>query len=117
MSSSDLTAAGPAPSGQHVRRRGPWLQAFARFRRRPLGVAALLVVIAFALVAALAGAIAPYPAARLFIEYLNDPQAPSLHHGHLLGTDVLGHDFLSAAPVCDPRVADRARSSVPAARR
>ena len=58
-------------------------------------MAALLVVIAFALVAALAGSIAPYPAARLFIEYLNDPQPPSLHHGHLLGTDVLGHDFFT----------------------
>ena len=85
----------PAPPEERVRRRGPWLQAFSRFRRRPLGVAALLILIAFALVAALADTIAPYPAARLFIEYLNDPQAPSLHHGHLLGTDVLGHDFLT----------------------
>jgi peptide/nickel transport system permease protein len=71
------------------------LQALARFRRRWLGVAALLVVLAFVVVAAAASRIAPYPAARLFLEYLNQPQGPSLHHGHLLGTDVIGHDMLS----------------------
>ncbi len=95
MSGTDITAAEPSPSSDRVRTRGPWLQALARFRRQPLGVLALLVVVAFAVVAIVADAIAPYPASRLFVEYLNDPQAPSLHHGHLLGTDVLGHDYLS----------------------
>jgi peptide/nickel transport system permease protein len=88
-------AAGPVPGESLVRSRGPWRQAAARFRRRPLGVAALLVVLAFALVAAFADRLAPYPAARLFFEYLNKPAAPSLHHGHLLGTDGIGHDMLS----------------------
>jgi peptide/nickel transport system permease protein len=92
---SDLTAAKTPRPAERVRRRGPWVQALARFRRRPLGVAALLVVVAYALVAIFADAIAPYPAARLFMEYVNDPQPPSLHGGHLLGTDVLGHDYLS----------------------
>jgi peptide/nickel transport system permease protein len=95
LSTSDLIAAETPPAGRVVRSRGPWLQALARFRRRPLGVAALLVLLAFAVTAAIAARVAPYPAARLFLEYLNRPQAPSFHHGHLLGTDVLGHDMLA----------------------
>jgi ABC-type dipeptide/oligopeptide/nickel transport system permease subunit len=95
LSGSDVIAAEPSPSGEAVLRRGPWLQAVARFRRRPLGVVALLVLVAFAVVAGLADVIAPYPAARLFVEYLNRPQPPSFHGGHLLGTDVLGHDYLT----------------------
>jgi ABC-type dipeptide/oligopeptide/nickel transport system permease subunit len=95
LSGSDVIAAEPSPSGEAALRRGPWLQALARFRRRPLGLVALLVVVAFAVVAGLADVIAPYPAARLFVEYLNRPQPPSFHGGHLLGTDVLGHDYLT----------------------
>jgi peptide/nickel transport system permease protein len=56
---------------------------------------AVLVILAFAITAAVADLVSPYPAARLFLEYLNSPQPPSLHHGHLLGTDLLGHDMLS----------------------
>ena len=82
-------------SGERVRSRGPWRQALARFRRRPVGVAAVLILLAFAVVAVLAPRIAPYSGARLFYEYLNDPQPPSLHGGHLLGTDVIGHDMLT----------------------
>jgi len=93
LATGGAIAAGRAPGESLVRSRGPWRQALGRFRRRPLGVAALLVVLAFALVAALAPRLAPYPAARLFLEYLNSPQPPS--HGHLLGTDLLGHDMLS----------------------
>lgn len=95
MDTGGAIAAGLAPGESLVRSRGPWRQAASRFRRKPLGVFALLVVLAFALVAALADRLAPYPAARLFLEYLNSPQAPSFHHGHLLGTDLLGHDMLS----------------------
>jgi ABC-type dipeptide/oligopeptide/nickel transport system permease subunit len=95
MSTSELTARVQAPSEGPVRSRGPWLQALARFRRRPLGIAAVLVILAFAVVAVIADLVTPYPAGRLFLEYLNRPQPPSLHHGHLLGTDVLGHDMLS----------------------
>jgi ABC-type dipeptide/oligopeptide/nickel transport system permease subunit len=76
-------------------RRGPWRQAGGRFVRRPVGVVALLVVVALAVAAFLAGKLAPYAPGQIFIEYLNSPQPPSLHHGHLLGTDGLGHDELS----------------------
>jgi ABC-type dipeptide/oligopeptide/nickel transport system permease subunit len=78
-----------------LRPRGPWRQAGRRFVRRPLGVVALLVVVALAVVAFLAGVLAPYAPGQIFIEYVSAPQAPSLHHGHLLGTDGLGHDELS----------------------
>lgn len=55
----------------------------------------MLVLVAFAVVGFLAPRIAPYSGAQLFFEYLNDPQPPSLHSGHLLGTDVIGHDMLT----------------------
>jgi peptide/nickel transport system permease protein len=95
LGTDHLTGAEAAAAAAPVRSRGPWLQALARFRRRPLGIAALLVLLAFVVAAAVATLVSPYPPARLFLEYLNRPQAPSLHHGHLLGTDVLGHDMLS----------------------
>jgi peptide/nickel transport system permease protein len=43
----------------------------------------------------LAPRLAPYQGAQLFFQYLNDPQPPSFHGGHLLGTDLLGHDYLT----------------------
>jgi peptide/nickel transport system permease protein len=78
-----------------LRRRGPWRQALARFRRRPLGIAAVLVVSAFVAVALLTPRIAPYSGAQLFYVFINDPQPPAWHGGHLLGTDVIGHDMLT----------------------
>jgi peptide/nickel transport system permease protein len=77
-----------------VRPKGPWRQAFVRFRRSPLGVVALVVLAALFVVGALAGVLAPYPPARTFLEYINQPQPPGTK-GHLLGTDVIGHDFFS----------------------
>jgi peptide/nickel transport system permease protein len=56
---------------------------------------ALLLVLAYAVVAAFAPAIAPYGEYRVFFQYVNHPVTPSLHGGHLLGTDVLGHDMLT----------------------
>jgi peptide/nickel transport system permease protein len=73
---------------------GPWQQALIRFRRHPLGVVALVVLLAFLVVGALAGVLAPYPAGRTFIELIQKPQPPLTSH-HLLGTDVLGRDFLT----------------------
>jgi ABC-type dipeptide/oligopeptide/nickel transport system permease subunit len=78
-----------------LRRRGPWRQALGRLRRRPLGIAAGLVVVAFMVVALLTPRIAPYSGAQLFYPFINDPQPPAWHGGHLLGTDVIGHDMLT----------------------
>ena len=77
-----------------VRSRGPWRQAFARLRRRPLALVAGGVVGLFVLVALLAPVVAPYPAGASFLELIQKPQAPLAPH-HLLGTDVLGHDVLT----------------------
>lgn len=74
---------------------GLWVQAARRFARRPLGIAALLVLLFFVVVAFLAPRIAPYSGVELFMQYLLNPQPPSFHSGHLLGTDLFGHDFLT----------------------
>ena len=90
-----MEAAEYLPSGGElgrVRRGGPWRQAVGRFRRRPLALAAFAVVDVFFLVALLAPAVAPYPAGQTFLDLIQKPQAPLAAH-HLLGTDVLGHDF------------------------
>jgi len=76
------------------RRRGPWRQAARRFARRRLGVASLAVLLLLALVGLLAPVLAPYDVGRLFIELIQKPQPPLTAH-HLLGTDVLSHDFLT----------------------
>jgi peptide/nickel transport system permease protein len=75
-------------------RRGPWRQALGRFRRRRVGIVALAVLVALCLVGALAGVLAPYPAGREFVQLIQKPQPPLAAH-HLLGTDVLGRDFLT----------------------
>lgn len=46
-------------------------------------------------VALLTPRIAPYSGAQLFYVFINDPQPPAWHGGHLLGTDVIGHDMLT----------------------
>lgn len=77
-----------------VRPKGPWRQALTRFRRRRLGIVALALLLAIFVLGALASTLAPYPPSRSFLEFINKPQPP-FTHGHLLGTDVIGHDFLS----------------------
>lgn len=74
--------------------RGPWRQALARYRRRPLGLAALVLLLVFLVVGLLARTIAPYAADDEFIQFLGHPQPPFSPH-HLLGTDAISHDFLS----------------------
>jgi len=83
------------PSGlAEVKARGPWRQALDRFRRRPLGMAALTVFLVFFVVGALATVLAPYYPGQEFIELIDKPKPPLASH-HFLGTDVLGHDFLT----------------------
>jgi ABC-type dipeptide/oligopeptide/nickel transport system permease subunit len=95
LSGTDPIAERAAAQADRFRRRGPWLRTARRLRRRPLGVLSLLVVLAFVLAASFAGRLAPYAPGQIFIDYINRPQAPSFHHGHLLGTDGIGHDELS----------------------
>lgn len=84
---------GPAEAG--TPRRGPWRQAGRRFRRRPLGIGALVVLVAIFVTGVLADKLAPYPAGEEFLEFINRPQPPFSTPHHLLGTDVIGHDFLT----------------------
>ena len=75
-------------------RRGPWRQAISRSRRRPLGLAALAIVVVFAVVGALAGVLAPYYPGQEFVQLIGRAHAPLTAH-HFLGTDALGRDFLT----------------------
>jgi peptide/nickel transport system permease protein len=77
-----------------VERLGPWRQGLTRFRRRPLGVVSLAVILALVVVAALAGVIAPYYPGREFLQFISRPQPPLTPH-HVLGTDALGRDFFT----------------------
>ena len=93
-SSADPAAIEPELVDDAVKRKGPWRQALTRFRRRPAGVVAFAVLVVLFLLGLFAGVLAPYPPARTFLEFINQPQPPGTK-GHLLGTDVIGHDFLS----------------------
>jgi peptide/nickel transport system permease protein len=75
-------------------RRGPWRQAISRFRRRPLGLAAAALLIAFVVVGALAGVLAPYYPGQEFVQLIGRAHPPLTAH-HVLGTDALGRDFLT----------------------
>ena len=77
-----------------ARRRGPWRQAAARFARRPLGVGALLILLTLFVVGLFADRLAPYSAGSEFVQFINKPQPIGTPH-HWLGTDVIGHDFLT----------------------
>jgi peptide/nickel transport system permease protein len=88
------TAAGVDLAEPRVRRRGPWRQALDRYRRRPLGVAAAGILLVLIVVGLFAEQIAPYDAGHEFLEFINKPQPIGTPH-HWLGTDVIGHDFLT----------------------
>ena len=75
-------------------RRGPWRQAISRFRRRPLGLAAAALLVAFVVVGALAGVLAPYYPGQEFVQVIGKAHPPLTAH-HFLGTDALGRDFLT----------------------
>jgi len=82
------------PDDSSPRVRGPWRQALARFSRHRLGLVALGALSVFVVTGVLADVLAPYPAGQTFIELIQHPQPPLTAH-HLLGTDVLGRDFLT----------------------
>jgi peptide/nickel transport system permease protein len=89
------TAAGLELVDTSLPRRGPWRQALRRYVRRPLGIAAAGVLLAIFVVGVFAHALAPYPAGQEFLEFINKPQPPFTTPHHFLGTDVIGHDFLT----------------------
>ena len=89
------------PGRSRARRRGRALGAGRGGRRSRgsaagrLGIAALVVLLALFVTGLLAATIAPYPAGDEFLEFINKPQPPFSTPHHLLGTDVIGHDFLT----------------------
>jgi peptide/nickel transport system permease protein len=93
-----LSSAGSIPALEspplRLSRRGPWRQALARYRRRPVGVVALVLLLALFVVGLFAARLAPYSAGSEFVELVNKPQPLFTPH-HWLGTDVIGHDFLT----------------------
>jgi peptide/nickel transport system permease protein len=66
----------------------------SRFRRRPLGLAAVGVLVTFVVVGSLAGVIAPYYPGQEFVQLIGRARPPLTAH-HFLGTDGLGRDFLT----------------------
>jgi peptide/nickel transport system permease protein len=79
---------------ESARHAGPWRRALTRFRRRPLGVVALIIFLAYCVVAVLAKKIAPYDIGVADMQLFQHPKSP-LYRGHVFGTDVFGHDVLS----------------------
>jgi peptide/nickel transport system permease protein len=74
-----------------LHRRGPWSRALLRFRRQPLAVGALLVLLVLLLAGALASLLAPYGPNAINADALS--LSPSRHH--FFGTDLLGRDYFS----------------------
>jgi peptide/nickel transport system permease protein len=59
-----------------------------------MGIGALTVLVALFLVGLFADRLAPYTAGSEFVQFINKPQPIGTPH-HWLGTDVIGHDFLT----------------------
>ncbi|MFP5227527.1 MAG: ABC transporter permease [Acidobacteriota bacterium] len=68
-------------------------RAWGLFRRQPLAVFGILLMVSFALMAIFAPLLAPYNPAALDLTHRLAPPSPS----HWLGTDELGRDILSRA--------------------
>jgi peptide/nickel transport system permease protein len=95
LAATEVSAVAEQGAEGGVRSRGPWSQALARLRRRPLGLAAIFVLLCFVVTALLTPSVSPYSAGRVWVQFVNQPQPASLHGGHLLGTTMLGQDMLS----------------------
>jgi peptide/nickel transport system permease protein len=78
-----------------VRSRGPWSQAWRRFRRQRLGVVALVVLVVIFAAGALSSVVAPYDYNQINLEHIGTPQPPTLSDYHFFGTDDAGKDLLS----------------------
>lgn len=84
----------PAPADQRAARFREFGLMVQAFRRDPLAVASLVVIILFILSAILAPVLAPYPEQGLGDPNLKEKFKPPSRE-HLLGTDYLGRDVLS----------------------
>ncbi len=80
-------------SGLEVEARSQWAYAKRRFLRHRLAVASLFVLVTILLAGALAPYVAPYPFDGYDVNNLE--VAPTLHGGHVFGTDLLGRDYFS----------------------
>ena len=90
---TDASATTAAAIGHAVQRSpGYWATVWRRFRRDPVAVGALIVILALVLIALLAPWIAPQdPYKGMTLRRLRPPGT----EGHPLGTDELGRDMLS----------------------
>jgi peptide/nickel transport system permease protein len=95
MSEAVETTLDAAAAADAVRARGPWSQAFRRFRRQKLGIGALAVLIVIFGAGALAGVIAPYAYNQIDIKTALGGSAHGPTLSHLFGTDDAGKDLLS----------------------
>jgi ABC-type dipeptide/oligopeptide/nickel transport system permease subunit len=78
-----------------VRSRGPWQRAAHRYARRPLGVAALAVLVALVAIALFGHHLARYNENFVDLTRINQAHGPTTAGGHWFGTDYLGRDLLS----------------------
>ncbi len=95
MSSAETTGeglvGGETPS---IRSRGPWARALRRFRRQPLAVAALVLLLVIFGAGALATKVAPYGYSGYNLDAI-PPLAPTRKGNHFFGTDEIGRDTFS----------------------
>jgi ABC-type dipeptide/oligopeptide/nickel transport system permease subunit len=89
------TAVGRPPAASRIRSRGPWRRALARYVRRPLGVVALLVLLALVLAGLFAPHLTPYWSGELNLDLIGAKSAPRLAGEHFFGTDDLGRDVFA----------------------
>ena len=75
-----------------TRSRGLTVVAARRFARKPVALAALMIVVGLFVLGAFAGELAPGGDVQINLSAVH--QGPELHGGHLFGTDWVGRDML-----------------------
>jgi len=92
---AEIGADGESDEGLGPPSRGPWRRAARNYLRRPVGVVALVILLALVAVALEAGRIARYPVNFVDLAHINQASGPTLTGGHFFGTDYLGRDLFS----------------------
>ena len=77
------------------RSRGPWRRTARNYLRRPVGVVALVGLLALVAAALEAGRIARYPVNFVDLAHINQATGPTVAGHHFFGTDYLGRDLFS----------------------